>query len=89
MEDFKNELLKRREVKVLVNAESNLGYENAIKIIVEQFKAKEEMIVLKALKSKFGMNTFLISAYIYNSEKDKERIEPRKKENKKTEEVKK
>ncbi len=77
--DFKNDLLKRREVKVLVEADSNPGFENAGKQIAEKFKASEEVIAVKGIKSKFGRSTFLISAFIYDSVDDKENIEPKPK----------
>ncbi|MEK6850500.1 MAG: hypothetical protein AABX85_02915 [Nanoarchaeota archaeon] len=77
--DFRNDLLKRREVKVIVESQSNLGFQNSLSTTAQQFKAKEEVIVVKAVKSKFGRNTFLIEAYIYDSVKDKDSIEPRKK----------
>lgn len=85
MKDFRNELLRRREVKLIINEDSNPGIQKSIKMIAEQFKTSEELIAIKTLKSKFGRNTFLIDAFIYDSAKDKERIEPRKrvkKENK-------
>ncbi len=83
IKDFNNELLKRREVKAIVNAEQNPGMQNAVKMLAEQFKTDENTIVLNTLKSKFGRDTFLIDALIYNSLSDKERVEPRKKEKKK------
>ncbi len=80
--DAKNDLLKRREVKVIIEAEKNPGYTNALRIISEHFKAGENVIVIKNLKSKFGRNTFLIDAFIYDSVKDKDIIELKKKEKK-------
>ena len=77
--DFRNELLKRRELKVVVDADSNPGFSNSKKIISEKFKANEENMEVKAVKSKFGRKTFLIDAYIYDSTSDKDRIEPKKK----------
>lgn len=85
MKDSKNELLKRREIKLVVANEKNPGFANAMKIISEQFKADEKNIVVKEVKSKFGRDTFLIDALIYDSPEDKERIEPKKKEKKKAE----
>jgi len=79
MNDFKNSLLKRREVKVVVESPSNPGFQNSIKMIADQFKASEDSIAVKEVKSKFGRNTFLIDAFIYDSVKDKELIEPKKK----------
>lgn len=81
--DFKNSLLKRREIKAVIESSSNPGFANSQKMISEEFKAKEEEIVVKAVKSKFGRNTFLIDAFIYESVKAKDRVEPKKKVKKK------
>ena len=78
IKDFKNELLGRRELKVVAEAEKNPGFANAAKIIADEFKAKEDLIVVKEVKSKFGRNTFLIDALIYYSAEDKEKVEPKK-----------
>ncbi len=77
--EFKNGLLKRTEVKLVVNADKNPGFADAAKRVAEKFKAKEENIVVRELKSKFGRDTFLIDAFIYDSVQDKEKIEPKKK----------
>ena len=83
IKDLKNELLHRREVKLIVNEKSNPGIKNGLKIVAEHFKADENLIVIKQLKSKFGRDTFLIDAYLYDSIKDKETIEPKPKKNEK------
>ena len=82
IKDFRNDLLKRREVKIVINAEKNPGLTNSAKTVADNFKADENLVVVKTLKSKFGRDTFLIEAFIYGSVADKERIEPRKKEKK-------
>ena len=79
LKDFKNDLLKRREVKVIIHAKGNPGFEGATKTIDEQFKASPEVTIIKGVKSKFGRDSFLIDAFIYDSVKDKERIEPKPK----------
>ncbi len=79
LDDFKNVLLKRRRLKVLVEAESNPGFENSKKFISDEFGAKEPLIVVREIKSKFGRNTFLIEALVYDSAEDLNRIEPKKK----------
>ncbi|MCU0642585.1 MAG: hypothetical protein MUF61_03375 [archaeon] len=83
IKDTKNDLLKRREVKLVINAERNPGMDSAIKTIAEQLKVPEYTVVVKTLKSKFGRDTFLIDSYIYNTKEDRERIEPKKREKKK------
>lgn len=80
IKDLKNDLLNRREVKLVMVSSSNPGNINAIKYVSEHFKAGEEVIAVKEVKSKFGRDSFLIDANIYDSEDDKKRIEPKKKE---------
>lgn len=83
IKDFRNDLLKRREVKVVMTSEKNPGMANASKVMAEHFKACEDCIAIKTLKSKFGRDTFLVDALVYDSVADKIRIEPKKKEKKK------
>ena len=77
MKDLQNKLLNRREVQVVMESSSNPGFDGAKKIIGDNFKAKDEMIVVKKVKGKFGRDTFLVDAFIYDSVNDKERIEPK------------
>jgi ribosomal protein S24E len=83
IKNFRNDLLKRNEVKVVVTADKNPGLVNAVKMIAEQLKTKEENVVVKELKSKFGRDSFLIDAFVYDSKADREKTEPKKKEKKK------
>jgi len=78
LEDKDNFLFNRKEVKIVVKAEKNPGFEEAGKIISEQFKADKENFVVKEVQGKFGRKTFLISAFIYKSKEDKEKYEPKK-----------
>ncbi len=77
--DIKNPLLKRREVKLVVDSIGNPGFASAMKLVSEQFKAKEEAIVVNNVKGKFGRDTFLIDAMVYDSKEDKDKIEPKPK----------
>jgi ribosomal protein S24E len=79
IKDFRNELLNRREVQLLFNAESNPGFEDTKKKLAEKFKANEENIVVNNVLSKFGSNSFFIEALLYDSKEHKEKIEPKKK----------
>ena len=87
--DVRNDLLKRREVGFIIEDKSNPGFTSSLKLVSEKFKSEEDRIALKAVKSKFGRDTFLIESFIYDSKEDKERIEPKKKEKKKDGEAKK
>jgi len=77
--DTKNTLLKRREIKIIVEATGNPGFEHAKKVVVDKCKASDDVIVVNNVKGKFGRDTFLIDAFVYDSKKDKEMIEPKPK----------
>ena len=77
--NFRNDLLKRKEVEIIVEAGSNPGFEGAKEMIVKEFKANEDGIVVRGVKSEFGKKEFLIDAFIYDSKKDLEKIEPKSK----------
>lgn len=77
--DFSNELLKRREISAVVEAEANPGFEKAKKDIAEHFKIDENLIAIKSLKGNFGAYSFLIDAFIYKTEEDKNKIELKEK----------
>lgn len=83
IKNFRNDLLKRNEIKVVMSADKNPGLANSAKLIAEHLKAKEENIVLRELKSSFGRDTFLIEIFLYDSVMDKDNIEPKKKVKKK------
>ncbi len=78
IEDKNNDLLGRREVKIIIEAEKTPSFSEATKIVAEQFKSNEENIAVKKIKGRFGKNTFLISANIYKSKEGKDKIEPQK-----------
>jgi len=75
IEDKNNELLNRKEIKIIVEESKNPSMQEAMKTISGHFKAKDENIVVREIKGKFGRNTFLISAFIYNSKEAKDKIE--------------
>jgi len=79
IEDKQNVLLKRREVKLIVESEKNPTMEGSCKLLAEHFKTTEENIAVKEIRGKFGRKTFLIEANIYNSKEDKDKTEPKKK----------
>lgn len=82
VKDSRNDLLNRRELKFVVESESNPGMQKALEMVSSNFKADAENIAVKAVKSKFGRNTFLIDAFVYDSAADKTRVEQKKKEKK-------
>ena len=81
--EFDNKLLKRRELEVVSNYDSNPGYVRVIKELAEKFKVGEDLIVVRRIGSRFGSHEFLIELYIYEDVDRKNKIEPKKKEKKK------
>lgn len=77
IKDTKNSLLNRREVKLLVEHSGNPGLIKAKEIVATHFKSSPEAVAVKNLKSKFGRDTFLLDAYVYDSAEHKQRIEPK------------
>lgn len=86
IQNKENPLLRRREVKLIIEAEKNPTMQEAAKTVAEQFKTAEENLAVKLVKGKFGRNTFLITANIYNSKEDKDNVEPKAKAKKGKEE---
>ncbi len=82
LQDFKNDLLSRREIKAVATAEKTPSKEEALKMVSVEFKTPEENIVVLGVGGKFGRDTFLISASIYDSKEAKEKIEPKLKKKK-------
>lgn len=79
LRDFKNNLLKRREVAVEAENYGNPGLKEAVKIIAEQCKTKEDSITVRTIKSEYGENRFVIEAFCYDSAEAKADIEPKPK----------
>jgi len=70
--DIQNKLLGRRELQVLAEAEKTPSFAESSKMISEQLKAPEENIMIERIGGKFGANTFLIKASIYDTRELKE-----------------
>ena len=82
IKDTENSLFNRREVKIIIEAQSNPSFPQASQMLAEKLKAAEENTIVKEIQGKFGRGTFLISAFIYKSKEDREKFEPKKKEKK-------
>lgn len=79
IEEKENNVLNRKEVKVIVEAPKSPGFDEAVSVICERFKCEKDNVAVKSIKGKFGRNTFLISSFIYKTKEDKERTEPKSK----------
>jgi len=82
LKDNHNELLRRREINIVVSMDKNPSFTEAEDIIVKEFKTDKENVVIKGISGKFGRKTFLIKAFIYDNKETKEEIEPKSKKKK-------
>lgn len=83
VKEFRNPLLKRREVQVSVESDVNPGFAKIQEACVQHFKSVVEHIVIKSLKGSFGSREFFAEVFIYDSVEDKNAIEPKAKAKKK------
>ena len=82
---FHNTILKRKEIELSVESPSNPGFQKAAEMVASELKVAPETVALKAVRGNFGTNTFLIEAFVYESQEDKEKTEPKKKVKKEAE----
>ena len=70
-----NKLFNRKEIQINIEAEITPSHEESKKLISEKFSTQPENIRVKKISGKFGTKIFTISANIYPSEKEKNKIE--------------
>lgn len=70
----RNELMKRQEISFLILDKKNPGFEEMKKKISGEMKKPEECIDVYNVEGKFGRDSFLVKAYIYDSKKELEAI---------------
>jgi ribosomal protein S24E len=85
LEEKKNSLFNRSEIKLSVEAEVNPSNAEAEKFISEKFSTPIENIKIKKILGKFGSKTFTILVNLYGSEEHKKGIESKSKKSKKGE----
>ena len=71
--DFRNELFKRKEVSFVIQSGKNPSFAEMKTKISEHFKKPEEAIDVFNVNGKFGRDTFLVKAYVYDSKEDFEK----------------
>lgn len=77
--DFRNDLLKRREIEASLEADSNPGFEFVKEKLSEELKVAADNLVVRAVRGKFGSNEFLVETFVYDTVEDLKKIEPKQK----------
>ena len=77
--DKKNDLLKRREIIVELSVPKTPSFVEMQQQLSEKLKAASEVIAVKSITGSFGNSSFSIEAFVYASEADKNKFEPKAK----------
>ena len=86
VEEKNNNLFKRREIRATLDSEITPSRTEVLGLVSKKFSCPIENIKIKSIKGNFGTRSFTILANIYDSEKNKDMLElKKKKEEKKVE----
>ena len=80
-----NPLFNRKEIEVVFESSVPPKMNEAEEILSKEFSSSPENIKVKKISGKFGSTNFLISANIYDSKENKEKIEIKSKKEIKSE----
>ena len=86
LDETENPLFKRKEIEIVVESEVTPKTSDVENFLSEKFSSPVENIKVKKILGKFGSNKFKISANIYQSKQEKDKIEPKSKKDKKNQE---
>ena len=78
-----NPLFNRKEVEVMTETSVAPKISEAEAFIAKEFSSQMENVKIKKVKGRFGSINFIITANVYNSKEDKEKIEPKSKKKEK------
>jgi ribosomal protein S24E len=82
-----NPLFNRKEVQVSIDAGATPKTSEAEEFVAKQFSSSAENVKIKMIKGKFGSTNFVVTANIYSSKEDKDKIESKAKKEKKKKEA--
>lgn len=74
IEESRNDLFSRKEVKLGINADVIPSSSDSKKIISQKFSCDENLVRVRKIESKFGTNEFFIIADIYDSQEEFDRV---------------
>ena len=81
-----NPLFSRKEVQLEVEQQITPSTDEAKDVLVKQFGVDKDLIRIRAIRSRFGTSVFVISADLYKSKEDFNRIVKKTKQEIKAEE---
>jgi ribosomal protein S24E len=79
-----NPLFNRKEAEVMIESDVAPKISEAEAFIAKEFSAHADNVKIRKIKGRFGSKNFMITANIYNSKEDKDKIEKKSKKDKKS-----
>ena len=79
LEERNNLLFRRKEIVAEIHAKSSPTFGEIENLFLEKLKIPVENMKIKKIHGGFGHNSFEITAFIYDSKEDKEKVETEKK----------
>ena len=83
-----NPLFNRKEIEISIETNIAPRLSETEAFVAKEFSTNHENVKIKKIKGRFGSNNFIITANIYHSKEDKDKIEPKSKKEKQTEKTK-
>jgi ribosomal protein S24E len=75
LKERKNPAFDRREIEVNAILDVSPKMKEAEELIGKEFSANPENVKIKKIKGRFGSSSFVITANIYSSKEEKDKIE--------------
>ncbi len=82
LNERKNALFGRNEIEMSLEAETSPSHEEVQKLVSEKISSPIENLAIKKISNRFGSNNFIVKVFVYDSEEQKNKIEPKLKERK-------
>lgn len=85
LNERKNDLFGRKEFEISLESNTSPSHEEVQKLVSEKVSSPVENLAIKKIGNRFGSNNFLVKVFVYDSEEQKNKIEPKPKAAKKKE----
>ena len=79
IEKKKNPLFGREEIVFEIEQQKTPSFAESEELLQNELKLDKNAIAIKQIKGLFGYKRFRVKAFLYDSNEEKQRIEPKKK----------
>lgn len=82
LQEKENPLFNRKEIEIILETGITPKITEAESFVAKEFSSVPENIKIKKIKGNFGSRKFVISANVYSSKEEKDKVEPKSKKEK-------